>query len=26
MVRESTFQGHHTPVIQKGIRYGMVLF
>nr|QHD46972.1 cytochrome c oxidase subunit 3 [Phylloscopus schwarzi] len=26
IVRESTFQGHHTPTVQKGLRYGMVLF
>nr|ANE10981.1 cytochrome c oxidase subunit III [Lanius sphenocercus sphenocercus] len=26
IVRESTFQGHHTPMVQKGLRYGMVLF
>nr|QXU60222.1 cytochrome c oxidase subunit III [Nothocrax urumutum] len=26
VVRESTFQGHHTPTVQKGLRYGMVLF
>lgn len=23
---ESTFQGHHTPAVQKGLRYGMILF
>lgn len=26
IVREGTFQGHHTPVVQKGLRYGMILF
>nr|AIG23519.1 cytochrome c oxidase subunit III [Planigale gilesi] len=26
VVREGTFQGHHTPVVQKGLRYGMILF
>lgn len=26
IVRESTFQGHHTPIVQKGLRYGMILF
>nr|YP_007183117.1 cytochrome c oxidase subunit III [Neophema chrysogaster]AFN22136.1 cytochrome c oxidase subunit III [Neophema chrysogaster] len=26
VVRESTFQGHHTPTVQKGLRYGMILF
>nr|YP_842418.1 cytochrome c oxidase subunit III [Pandion haliaetus]ABG37778.1 cytochrome c oxidase subunit III [Pandion haliaetus] len=26
IVRESTFQGHHTLPVQKGLRYGMVLF
>lgn len=26
IVRESTFQGHHTPPVQKGLRYGIVLF
>nr|YP_010257229.1 cytochrome c oxidase subunit III [Dendronanthus indicus]QVM19053.1 cytochrome c oxidase subunit III [Dendronanthus indicus] len=26
IVRESTFQGHHTPTVQKGLRYGMALF
>ena len=26
IVRESTFQGHHTPPVQKGLRYGMILF
>jgi len=23
---ESTFEGHHTRMVQKGLRYGMVLF
>nr|AGH28107.1 cytochrome oxidase subunit 3 [Phrynocephalus mystaceus] len=26
IVRESTFQGHHTKTVQKGLRYGMILF
>nr|QPZ50345.1 cytochrome c oxidase subunit III [Trachypithecus phayrei]QPZ50358.1 cytochrome c oxidase subunit III [Trachypithecus phayrei]QPZ50371.1 cytochrome c oxidase subunit III [Trachypithecus phayrei] len=26
IVRESTYQGHHTTPVQKGLRYGMVLF
>ncbi|YP_009340712.1 cytochrome c oxidase subunit III (mitochondrion) [Eublepharis macularius] len=26
IVRESTYQGHHTPLVQKGMRYGMILF
>nr|AES86246.1 cytochrome c oxidase subunit III [Galeopterus variegatus] len=26
VVRESTFQGHHTAVVQTGLRYGMILF
>lgn len=26
IVREGTFQGHHTPVVQKGLRYGIILF
>nr|YP_009003476.1 cytochrome c oxidase subunit III [Caecilia tentaculata]AGZ18883.1 cytochrome c oxidase subunit III [Caecilia tentaculata] len=26
IIREATFQGHHTTVVQKGLRYGMVLF
>ncbi|NP_739834.1 cytochrome c oxidase subunit III (mitochondrion) [Gambusia affinis] len=26
IVREGTFQGHHTPPVQKGLRYGMILF
>nr|YP_009025145.1 cytochrome c oxidase subunit III [Amaurornis akool]AHV78274.1 cytochrome c oxidase subunit III [Amaurornis akool] len=26
IIRESTFQGHHTPPVQKGLRYGMALF
>nr|APC60869.1 cytochrome c oxidase subunit III [Diplomys labilis] len=26
MVRESTYQGHHTSTVQKGLRYGMILF
>nr|YP_008379157.1 cytochrome c oxidase subunit 3 [Sapajus xanthosternos]AGM47677.1 cytochrome c oxidase subunit 3 [Sapajus xanthosternos] len=26
VVRESTYQGHHTTPVQKGLRYGMVLF
>nr|BCO16587.1 cytochrome oxidase subunit 3 [Crossobamon orientalis] len=26
VVREGTFQGHHTKPVQKGLRYGMVLF
>jgi cytochrome c oxidase subunit 3 len=25
-VREATFQGHHTPIVQIGMRYGMLLF
>nr|AMF83619.1 cytochrome c oxidase subunit III [Selaroides leptolepis] len=25
-VREGTLQGHHTPPVQKGLRYGMILF
>nr|WLV90322.1 cytochrome c oxidase subunit III [Rhacodactylus sp. KGeiss-2023a] len=26
IIRESTFQGHHTTPVQKGLRYGMILF
>nr|YP_002929302.1 cytochrome c oxidase subunit III [Galago senegalensis]BAH69188.1 cytochrome c oxidase subunit III [Galago senegalensis] len=26
IIREGTFQGHHTPTVQKGLRYGMILF
>src|SRR5690606_21332176 len=26
VVREGTFFGHHTPVVQIGLRYGMLLF
>jgi cytochrome c oxidase subunit 3 len=26
IIRESTFQGHHTSIVQRGLRYGMVLF
>ncbi len=26
VIKEATFQGHHTPVVQIGMRYGMVLF
>nr|YP_980197.1 cytochrome c oxidase subunit III [Lepidophyma flavimaculatum]BAF43985.1 cytochrome oxidase subunit 3 [Lepidophyma flavimaculatum] len=26
VIRESTFQGHHTDLVQKGLRYGMILF
>jgi len=26
VIREGTFQGHHTPPVQKGLRYGIILF
>ncbi|YP_089596.1 cytochrome c oxidase subunit III (mitochondrion) [Rhinatrema bivittatum] len=26
VIREGTFQGHHTQPVQKGLRYGMILF
>ena len=26
VIREATFQGHHTAVVQIGLRYGMILF
>ena len=26
VIREATFEGHHTPVVQIGMRYGMALF
>jgi cytochrome c oxidase subunit 3 len=26
IIREATFQGHHTHIVQKGLRYGMILF
>jgi cytochrome c oxidase subunit 3 len=26
VIREGTFQGHHTKVVQVGLRYGMMLF
>ena len=26
VIREATFQGHHTQTVQHGLRYGMILF
>jgi cytochrome c oxidase subunit 3 len=26
VIRESTYEGHHTFVVQLGLRYGMILF
>lgn len=26
VIREATFQGYHTSLVQKGLRYGMILF
>ena len=26
VIREAEFQGHHTPIVQIGMRYGMMLF
>src|SRR5689334_15153301 len=26
VIRESTFEGHHTYLVQLGLRYGMILF
>lgn len=26
VVREGTYQGHHTTIVQKGLRYGILLF
>src|SRR5581483_10851572 len=26
VIKEATFQGYHTPVVQLGMRYGMALF
>jgi cytochrome c oxidase subunit 3 len=26
VIRESTYEGHHTTVVQLGLRYGMILF
>ncbi len=26
VIKEATFQGHHTPIVQLGLRYGMALF
>lgn len=26
VIREATYEGHHTSVVQKGMRYGMVFF
>ena len=26
VIKEATFEGHHTPVVQLGLRYGMFLF
>jgi cytochrome c oxidase subunit 3 len=26
VIKEATFQGHHSPVVQIGLRYGMALF
>lgn len=25
-MREATFEGHHTSVVQQGLRYGVLLF
>ena len=26
IIREAEYQGHHTPIVQIGMRYGMMLF
>jgi cytochrome c oxidase subunit 3 len=26
VIREATYEGHHTSVVQKGLRFGMILF
>ncbi|MDE0057457.1 MAG: cytochrome c oxidase subunit 3, partial [Defluviicoccus sp.] len=26
VIREATFEGYHTPIVQIGMRYGMALF
>ena len=26
VVREAEYQGHHTPIVQIGMRYGMIFF
>ena len=26
IIREATFEGHHTSAVQLGLRYGMLLF
>jgi heme/copper-type cytochrome/quinol oxidase subunit 3 len=26
VIREATFEGHHTKPVQRGLRYGMILF
>src|SRR5213076_716572 len=26
IIREGTYEGHHTLIVQKGLRYGMILF
>lgn len=26
MIREATFQGHHTVIVKRGLKYGMLLF
>nr|AYR06627.1 cytochrome c oxidase subunit III [Renouxia sp.] len=26
IIRESTFEGHHTGIVQQGLRYGVILF
>ena len=26
IVREAEYQGHHTPIVQIGMRYGMIFF
>jgi cytochrome c oxidase subunit 3 len=26
VIREGTYQGHHTPIVQKGLRLGFILF
>jgi len=26
VIREATFEGHHTKAVKKGLKYGMVLF
>lgn len=26
VIREATYQGHHTLIVKRGLKYGMILF